>query len=101
MFTDAHSTVTAVDGDRYPIRPPNIVRWQSGPMHGIANPESRQFKSDSHFQQQKVNMDLIPGYHAKTADACRWVINNYEHVTDNQTVVAWVASCKEYLKQLN
>ena len=22
MFTDAHSTVTAVDGDRYPIRPP-------------------------------------------------------------------------------
>ena len=21
---DAHSTVTAVDGDRYPIRPPNI-----------------------------------------------------------------------------
>ena len=22
VFTDAHSTVTAVDGDRYPMRPP-------------------------------------------------------------------------------
>ena len=24
VFMDAHSTVTAVDGDRYPIRPPNL-----------------------------------------------------------------------------
>jgi DNA-directed RNA polymerase subunit RPC12/RpoP len=23
-------------------------------MHGIANPENRQFKSDSHFQQRKL-----------------------------------------------
>jgi hypothetical protein len=69
-------------------------------MHGIANPENRQFKSDSHFQTRNY-MDLIPGYHAKTESACRWVINNYEHVTDNITVVAWVAACKEYLNSLN
>ena len=69
-------------------------------MHGIANPESRQFKSDSHFHLRK-HMDLIPGYHAKTADTCHWVISNYEHVTDNQTVVAWVAACKEYLNSIN
>jgi hypothetical protein len=46
-------------------------------------------------------MDLIPGYHAKTEDICKWVINNYQQVTDNQTVVAWVAACKEYLNSLN
>ena len=40
-------------------------------------------------------MDLIPGYHAKTEDARNWVISNYEHVSNNQTVVAWVAACKE------
>ena len=45
-------------------------------------------------------MDLIPGYHAKTKDACNWVIGNYEHVINNQTVVAWVAACKEYLNSL-
>lgn len=28
----------------------NMVRWQSGPMHGIANPENREFKSHPHFQ---------------------------------------------------
>ena len=69
-------------------------------MHGIANPESREFKSHSHFQQ-RIHMDLIPGYHAKTESVCRWVIDNYEHVTDNITVVAWVAACKEYLNLLN
>ena len=69
-------------------------------MHGIANPESRQFKSDSHFQK-RIYMDLIPGYHAKNADTCNWVIQKYSHVTDNMTVVAWVNACKEYLKQLN
>ena len=41
-------------------------------------------------------MDLIPGYHAKNVETCSWVINNYEQVTDNQTVVAWVAACREY-----
>ena len=46
-------------------------------------------------------MDLIPGYHAKTTDICHWVIQNYSHVKDNMTVVAWVAACREYLKQLN
>jgi len=46
-------------------------------------------------------MDLIPGYHAKTESACRWVIQNYEHVTDSITVVAWVAACREYLNSLN
>lgn len=46
-------------------------------------------------------MNLIPGYHAKSADTCHWVIQNYQHVTNNQTVVAWVAACKEYLQQLN
>jgi hypothetical protein len=46
-------------------------------------------------------MDLIPGYHAKTTDICHWVIQNYEQVTDNMTVVAWVAACQEYLKSLN
>jgi len=46
-------------------------------------------------------MDLIPGYHAKTTDICHWVIQNYSHVTDNMTVVAWVAACQEYLKSLN
>ena len=30
VFTDAHSTVTAVDGDRYPIRPPNTGDSSSG-----------------------------------------------------------------------
>ena len=45
-------------------------------------------------------MDLIPGYHAKTPDVCEWVIQNYEHVTDNITVVAWVAACQEYLNSL-
>ena len=68
-------------------------------MHGIANPENRQFKSDSHFQQ-RTNMDLIPGYHAKNVETCKWVISNYEHVTINQTVVAWVAACKEYLNSI-
>lgn len=68
-------------------------------MHGIANPESRQFESDSHFQRNY--MDLIPGYHAKSPDICSWVIQNYSHVTDNTTVVAWVAACREHLKQLN
>ena len=46
-------------------------------------------------------MDLVPGYHAKSVDTCQWVIQNYEHVTDNITVVAWVAACKEYLNSLN
>jgi hypothetical protein len=46
-------------------------------------------------------MDLIPGYHAKSPDICQWVIQNYSHVTDNMTVVAWVTACQEYLKQLN
>jgi len=46
-------------------------------------------------------MDLIPGYHAKSPDICNWVIQNYSHVTDNMTVVAWVTACREYLKQLN
>ena len=45
-------------------------------------------------------MDLIPGYHAKTIETCSWVIEKYAHVTDNQTVVAWVAACKEYLDSL-
>ena len=70
-------------------------------MHGIANPESREFKSHSHFQQKKVYMDLIPGYHAKNTETCNWVIKKYSHVTDNMTVVAWVAACQEYLKSLN
>ena len=68
-------------------------------MHGIANPENRQFESDSHFQRNY--MDVIPGYHAKSRDICEWVIQNYSHVTDNMTVVAWVTACREYLQQLN
>lgn len=68
-------------------------------MHGIANPESREFKSHSHFQRKY--MDLIPGYHAKSADTCEWVVKNYSDVTNNITVVAWVAACREYLQQLN
>ena len=27
-----------------------IVRWQSGPMQWIANPQNREFESHSHFQ---------------------------------------------------
>jgi hypothetical protein len=46
-------------------------------------------------------MDLIPGYHAKNIETCSWVVNNYQHVTDNQTVVAWVDACKEYLNSLS
>jgi hypothetical protein len=33
VFTDAHSTVTAVDGDRYPIRPPIMSRSSRGLGH--------------------------------------------------------------------
>lgn len=76
-----------------------MVWWQSGPMHGIANPENRQFESDSHFQRNY--MDVIPGYHAKSRDICEWVIQNYSHVTDNMTVVAWVNACRQHLQQLN
>ena len=54
-------------------------------MHGIANPENRQFESDSHFQRNY--MDVIPGYHAKSRDICEWVIQNYSHVVCNMTVI--------------
>jgi hypothetical protein len=32
-----------------------MYRWQSGPMHGIANPQSRRFKSDPVLQIMESN----------------------------------------------
>ena len=43
-------------------------------------------------------MNLLCGYHAKSIDTCKWVIENYDYPTDNTTVKNWVAACKEYLK---
>jgi len=45
-------------------------------------------------------MNILCGYHAKNEDTCNWVISNYGNVTDNITVIAWVAACKEYLNSL-
>ena len=32
-----------------------MQRWQSGPMHGIANPKNREFKSHPLLQYQIIN----------------------------------------------
>jgi len=46
-------------------------------------------------------MDLLCGYHAKNSDTCKWVIENFDEITDNITVTNWVKACKEYLQSHN
>lgn len=45
-------------------------------------------------------MNLLCAYHAKSPDACRWVIANAEENSDNITVTNWVKACKEHLQSL-
>lgn len=46
-------------------------------------------------------MNVLCAYHAKNPETCKWVIDQYGHVTGNTTVELWVAACMEYLKALN
>jgi hypothetical protein len=38
-----------------------MQRWQRGPMHGTANPENRQFKSDPLLQESQSPISVING----------------------------------------
>jgi hypothetical protein len=46
-------------------------------------------------------MNLLCGYHANNSDTCKWVIENFDEITDNITVSNWVKACKEYLQSHN
>ena len=46
-------------------------------------------------------MNILCGHHAKTSEACNWVIENYGTSTGNTTVELWVQACREYLEFLN
>ena len=46
-------------------------------------------------------MNILCAHHAKNPETCKWVIDQYGHVTNNTTVMLWVAACKEYLQVLN
>ena len=50
-----------------PTIPTNMQRWQSGPMHGIANPKSRWFESSPLLQIQEDDaVALVPRLALKT-----------------------------------
>ncbi len=41
----------------------------------------------------------LPGYHSKSTDTCKWVVDNFSNkIGENETIKAWVEASKAVLE---
>ena len=41
----------------------------------------------------------LPGYHSKSIDTCKWVVDNFSNkISENETIKAWVEASNEVLE---